>query len=98
MPANIREKRHFPGRNVEQTFFEHYGIKPSEDSREDSPLKKKVCPMCKVENPASARFCWRCWAAFDMARADEITARVMEKSIRRVPELMREILKEDGLD
>lgn len=97
MPANIREKRHFQGRDVEQTFFEHYGIKPREDSREDSPLKK-VCPMCKVENPASARFCWRYRAAFDTARADEITARVMEKSIRRVPELMREILKEDGLD
>ena len=42
--------------------------------------------------------CWRCWAAFDTAKADELTARVMERLLTRAPELVREILKEDGLD
>ncbi len=88
---------HLSGRDVDETLFEHYGIKPREDESEDSPLKKKVCPRCKVENSASARFCWRCWAAFDTAKADEITARVMEEFIKQAPELLRRILKEKGL-
>ena len=89
---------HLSGRDVDQSLFEHYGIKPHEDGSEDSPLKKKVCPRCNIENSASARFCWRCWAAFDTARADELTARVMEEIIKRAPELLRQILKEKGLD
>jgi len=89
---------HLSGRDVDQTLFEHYGIKPREDGSEDSPLKKKVCPRCNIENSASARFCWRCWAAFDTAKADELTARVMEELIKRAPELLRQVLKEKGLD
>ncbi|MQY67763.1 MAG: tyrosine-type recombinase/integrase [Hadesarchaea archaeon] len=89
---------HLSGRDVDQSLFEHYGIKPREDGNEDSPLKKKVCPRCNIENSASARFCWRCWAAFDTAKADELTARVMEELIKRAPELLRQVLKEKGLD
>lgn len=88
---------HLSGRDVDQSLFEHYGIKPREELQ-DSPLKKKICPRCNVENSASARFCWRCWAAFDTAKADEITARVMEELIKRAPDLLRQVLKEKGLD
>jgi len=89
---------HLSGRDVDETLFEHYGIKEREDESQDTPLKKKVCPRCKAENSATARFCWRCWIAFDTYKADEITARVMEEFIKRAPELLQRILKEKGLD
>lgn len=88
---------HLSGRDVDETLLKHYGIKPHEKPQ-DGPLKKKICPRCNVENSTSARFCWRCWAAFDTAKADEITARVMEELIKRAPKLLRQVLKEKGLD
>ncbi len=36
--------------------------------------------------------------AFDIAKADELTARVMEERIKRTPELLRQVLEEKGLD
>ena len=89
---------HLSGRDVDQTLFEHYGIKPREDGNEDSPLKKKVCPRCNIENSASARFCWRCWAAFDTAKADDMTAQALEILMGMVdPAQFRKKLKEKGL-
>lgn len=89
---------HLSGRDVDETLFAHYGIKKPEDGNQDSSLKKQVCPRCNAENSVSARFCWRCWVAFDTAKADEITARVMEELIKQTPELLHKILKEKGLD
>ena len=89
---------HLSGRDVDESLFEHYGIK-EQKGLEESPLKKKVCPRCNIENSVSARFCWRCWAAFDTARADELTAQALEVLMGMVdPAQFREKLKERGLD
>ena len=88
---------HLSGRDVDKTLFEHYGIKEPENGNGTSPLKKKVCPRCSAENSVTARFCWRCWIAFDTYKADEITATVMEEFIKQAPELLGKILKEKGL-
>jgi integrase len=89
---------HLSGRDMDKTLFEHYGIKEPENGNGTSPLKKKVCPRCSVENSVTARFCWRCWIAFDTYKADEITATIMEEFIKQAPELLGKILKEKGLD
>ncbi|MEW6593016.1 MAG: tyrosine-type recombinase/integrase [Candidatus Hadarchaeota archaeon] len=86
---------HLSGRDVDQTLFEHYGIKPREEPAED-PLKKLVCPRCRTENSVSAKFCWRCWSALD--KSDELTDKAIAALIKRAPELFRQILKEEGLD
>ena len=89
---------HLSGRDVNKTLFEHYGIKEPENGNDASPLKKQVCPRCSAENSVTARFCWRCWIAFDTHKADEITATIMEEFIKQAPELLGKILKEKGLD
>jgi len=89
---------HLSGRDVDKTLFEHYGIKEPVNGNEVSPLKKKVCPRCSAENSVTARFCWRCWIAFDTYKADEITACIIEEFIKQAPELLGKILKEKGLD
>lgn len=88
---------HLSGRDVDETLFEHYGIKPREDGGKDSPLEKKVCPRCEAKNSVSARFCRRCCIAFDTHKDDELTARVMGELVKRAPELLRQILQEKGL-
>ncbi|MFH1821669.1 MAG: site-specific integrase, partial [Methanobacteriota archaeon] len=89
---------HLSGRDLDKTLFEHYGIEPPEENAQEDPLKKKVCPRCKADNSVSARFCWRCWSAFDLAQADELTARVIQGLIEKTPDLVRQVLKEKGLD
>jgi integrase/recombinase XerD len=89
---------HLSGRDVDKTLFEHYGIKEPENGNGASPLKKQVCPRCSAENSVTARFCWRCWIAFDTYKADEVTATVMEEFMKRAPELLAAIVKEKGLD
>jgi integrase/recombinase XerD len=89
---------HLSGRDVDKTLFEHYGIKEPENGNGANPLKKQVCPRCSAENSVTARFCWRCWIAFDTYKADDITAIIMEEFIKQAPELLGKILKEKGLD
>ena len=89
---------HLSGRDVDDALFELYGLQPHEDEPRESPLKMQVCLRCKAENSATARFCWRCWIAFDAHKADEITAKVIEELIKRAPELLQQIVKERGLD
>ena len=89
---------HLSGRDVDQALFEHYGIKERENGKEDSALKKRVCPRCKAPNSVSARFCWRCWGAFDAAQADELTAQALDVLMKMVdPAQFREKLKEKGI-
>jgi len=89
---------HLSGRDVDGPLLEYWGLKPRKHESQDSPLKKKVCPRCNMENPASARFCWRCWAAFDIAKAEELTAQALEILMGMVdPAQFREKLKEKGL-
>ncbi len=89
---------HLSGRDVDQALFEHYGIKERKETQ-DNPLKKKVCGRCKADNSVSARFCWRCWAAFDTTKAEELTAKALEVLRGMVnPAQFREELKQKGLD
>lgn len=88
---------HLSGRDLDETLFEHYGIKPRSEAGEDS-LKKKVCPRCSVENSVSAKFCWRCQTAFDSAKKDEIMARLVQAMIDKAPELLQQLVQETGLD
>lgn len=89
---------HLSGRDVDETLFEYWGLKPRMASGREDPLKIKVCAKCKTENPASSKFCWKCWGAFDTVKEEDILARLMAKLIERNPQVVKEILKEEGLD
>lgn len=96
---------HLSGRDVDETLFQHYGIKPKEAPKE-SPLAPRTCPRCKLENSASARFCQRCSAVLDLStaielearreQADEINDLVIQEFVKRAPELVEQILKDTG--
>jgi len=86
---------HLAGADVDRTLMEHYGITPRGELGE-SPLKTQVCPRCRTENSVSAKFCWKCWAPLE--KSDELTAKVIEAMIRKAPELLAQVLKEEGLD
>jgi integrase/recombinase XerD len=96
---------HLSGRDIDETLFEHYGIKPKTSEKEQSPLEPKVCPRCKLENPPSAKFCQRCSACLDLMaaldlermheQADGLTAKVIERFIQQAPDLLKRILEEE---
>lgn len=98
---------HLSGRDVDETLFEHYGIKAKTSEKEKNPLESKVCPRCKFENPPSAKFCQRCSACLDIIaaldlekmreQADGLTAKVIERFIQKAPELLKRILEEEGV-
>lgn len=90
---------HLSGADLDSDLFEYWGIKPREDGDQEGPLKAKVCSRCSTENSATARFCWRCWAAFDTAKSEELTAKALEVLMGMVdPAQFREKLKEKGID
>jgi len=98
---------HLSGRDVDETLFEHYGIKPKKKGPKESPLAPRKCPRCQLENSASARFCQRCSAVLDLTTAikletdrkdaDEIMEIVMQEVVKRVPGVLEEIIKENKL-
>lgn len=90
---------HLSGADVDKSLFEYWGITPREDGSQEVQLEKKICPNCKTENSASARFCQQCWVALPSARAEEITAQALEILMQMVdPEQFRKKLREKGLD
>jgi hypothetical protein len=96
---------HLSGRDLDETLFQHYGIKQKEAPKE-SPLAPRTCPRCRLENSASAKFCQRCSAVLDLSaaieletrreQADEIAGIVMQEFVKRAPEVLEQILKDTG--
>ena len=60
-------------------------------------MRKKACPKCKAENSVAARFCWKCWAAFDQVEKDDIVKQVIDELLKRSPEVIEEIIQEKKL-
>ncbi len=59
---------HLSGRNLDDTLLKAYGI-----SKDNSPKEKELtpiqCPRCATVNGATAKFCYKCGAALDLAAA-----------------------------
>lgn len=99
---------HLSGRDIDETLFEQYGIKRlKRKEAKESQLTPRKCPRCKTENSVSAMYCQRCSAILDLATAieleisrrdaDEIMEIIMREVIERVPEMLKEIIKENKL-
>jgi len=82
---------HLSGRDVDETLFEHYGLKVKAEPSEN-PLAKKVCPKCSAPNSALAKFCWRCWQAFDSTRAEEIMRIILDGLAAEEPDALQRVI------
>jgi integrase/ribosomal protein L40E len=56
---------HLSGRDTDDAILRVNGIKKNE-TEENDILKPKKCFRCNVENPATAKFCYKCGAALDL--------------------------------
>jgi integrase/recombinase XerD len=98
---------HQSARYTDGVILAHYGIKTGENAISMSPSPPKVCPRCKHQNSAMARFCMQCSAPLDAkavmdfetrtAQADDITAQVLSELMKRAPDMLAQIIGEAGL-
>ncbi len=98
---------HHSARDTDGVILAHYGIQIGEDAISMSPSLPKVCPRCKHQNSAMARFCMQCSAPLDAkavmeiesktAQADDITAQVLSELMKRAPDMLAKIIGEAGL-
>lgn len=102
---------HLSGRDVDNSILKLNGIGIDEE-KEESKLKPKKCPRCRLVNSATARFCQQCSAALDLKVAleleDEIRRRTDEAAMNfnavlsnvkddDARKLLFEIMKPSGL-
>lgn len=98
---------HQSARDTDGVILAHYGIKTEDNMVSANPSMPKVCPRCKHQNSAMAKFCMQCSAPLDAKtvieieakneQADEITSQVMAELIKRAPDVLAKILAETGL-
>lgn len=98
---------HQSARDTDGVILAHYGIKTDVNDVMMSPSLPKVCPRCKHQNSAMARFCMQCSASLDAkavmeieaktAQADDITAQVLSELMKRAPDMLAQIISESGL-
>lgn len=62
---------HLSGRDVDDALLKLSGLKKDE-KEDESRLRPKNCPRCKVVNPPTAKFCNSCSAALDIEAAIEL--------------------------
>lgn len=94
---------HLTAKDVTESLRRHHGKLPKKKSK--NPLEPQVCKWCEFENSAGARFCSRCARPLDETaaiqlelvrkEADDVTALVMQEFIKRGPQLLEEILKDN---
>ena len=98
---------HLSGRDVNDGLLRAYGIKPQGDNGL-SELTPKTCPRCEHQNPTTTDFCKRCQSPLDAITAfravgikkqsDDIVTRLVEEVVKRAPDLVRQVLQENGLE
>lgn len=98
---------HQSARDTDGVVLAHYGIETEDNMVSANPTLPKVCPRCKHQNSAMARFCMQCSAPLDAkavmdiesktAQADEITAQVLSELMKRAPDILGKIISETGL-
>lgn len=100
---------HLSGRDVDETLFKHYGVDLEEEiKKEESPTKPKTCPRCKFVNSPAAKFCMQCSAVLGIKTAIELESRereytdirtqITQETIKRVPDVLADILKDLDLE
>lgn len=98
---------HHSARDTDGVILAHYGIKTEANSDTESSALPRVCPRCKHQNSAMAKFCMQCSAPLDAkavmeieaktAQADDITAQVLSELMKRAPDILSKIISETGL-
>lgn len=95
----VRVYVHRSGADVDKKMLALEGlITEKEAKKEDGVLKRRECPRCRENNPATAKFCYRCGMALDMDTAMKIetesagTMLELVDLMRREPRLL-DILK-----
>jgi site-specific recombinase XerD/ribosomal protein L40E len=93
---------HLSGRDVDQAILKLHGIENEERKQDEELLKPKTCPRCKTTNSPTAKFCQQCSLALDIktaidlerasSQADDITAKVLEYLIKKMPSLVAEAI------
>ena len=79
---------HLSGADIDKKILSIHGLVEEEERVEDRPLTPKKCPRCEIENPPTAKFCYRCSAILDIKTAlelqeatesiDEVWSKVLE--------------------
>lgn len=98
---------HLSGRDVNEGLLRAYGIKPEGDN-DLSELTPKTCPRCSFQNPTTTDFCRRCQSPLDAITAfeavkikeqsDDVVTKLVEEVIKRAPDLVRQVLRDNGLE
>lgn len=97
---------HLSGRDLDDTLFEHYGIKTDERERPKTFVLKR-CPRCERGNSAGASYCMGCGYCLDVKlatsfekdreAAQELEAEVIGELIKQAPEILERILSKRKL-
>jgi site-specific recombinase XerD len=80
---------HLAGRDVDKEIRKAQGIVDEEERTEESKLKPIICPRCKKQNEATAKYCNVCSMVLDLEVA--VTRDKLEKQIMAQP------LKAEGI-
>ncbi len=63
---------HLSGADIDKKILGIHGLAEEEERVEDRPLTPKKCPRCEIDNPPTAKFCYRCSAVLDIKAALEL--------------------------
>ena len=63
---------HLSGADIDKKILGIHGLVEEEEKVEDRPLTPKKCPRCEIDNPPTAKFCYKCSAVLDIKAALEL--------------------------
>ena len=84
---------HLSGRDVDNALLKLNNIAAPEEDRRRNELAPRSCPACKLDNPATNRFCSRCGTVVDEGQAKEIMQRDLER--KQADDIMDRLLEDE---
>ena len=90
----IRQYVHVSNKDIDNAMLTKvYGKKIEEEKEEKSKLEPIKCIKCKTENPASNRFCFKCFYPLDSTAVMEMDKKEKEFLNMLTPEMIEQMIQ-----